>query len=473
MPPPGPVVPLLLLLVAAGIAGVASGEEKEVQEEESFHLPITPPVVPESADERREHFRALQDKDQMRHRRVLRQVPALMSNTSTFELPMRSALNIAKVGVYLVVVRIGTPALPYSLALDTANEVTWINCRLRRRRGKHPGRPHVPPAATTMSLDEGGNGRPPVKVIKNWYRPALSSSWRRFRCSQEACANLPYNTCRGSNQNTSCTYFQRVQDGTISSGIYGQEKATVAVSDGTMAKLPGLVLGCSTFEKGDAVDSHDGILSLGNSDASFGVTAARRFAARFSFCLLATASGRNASSYLTFGRNPAVHGPGTMETPMVYSAVNVAYGFRVTAVLVGGQPLDVPPEVWDDRQGGVILDTGTSITCLVPAWSFAGDGVDPAHNVTIPSFAIVTESGARLEPDAKSIVIPEVLPGVACLGFRRIDQGPMIIGNVLMQEHIWEIDHLAGTVRFRKDSCLNHHQLNKNASSSPAAHRAT
>ncbi|KAF0927869.1 hypothetical protein E2562_036792 [Oryza meyeriana var. granulata] len=507
--PPGP----LLLLVVVGIhgllVGVVSADEDEVQQGGSFKLPVWAPKVPESQEERREHFRALEAKDLMRHRRVMRQVPALMSNTSTFELPMRSALNIANVGMYIVVVRIGTPALPYSLALDTANDLTWINCRLRRRKGKHPGRPHVPPTATTMSIDEGGNGRPPVKVIKNWYRPALSSSWRRFRCSQRACGELPYTTCQAPNQNTSCTYIQQMQDGTITSGIYGQEKATVAVSDGTMSKLPGLVLGCSTFEKGVAVDSHDGVLSLGNSPSSFGITAAKRFAARFSFCLLATSSGRNASSYLTFGPNPAVQGTGTMETPLVYNPyLQVAYGARFTTVFIGGQPLDIPPEVWDETisHAGVILDTGTSLTGLVPAvydpvtaaldrhlahlgrievkgfdycynWTFAGDGVDPAHNVSIPSFTIEMERGARLEPDAKSIVMPEVSPGVACLGFRRMEQGPMIIGNVLMQEHIWEIDHVSEMLRFRKDSCLDHQQLSKNAtsassSSSPAAHHA-
>ncbi|KAG8069049.1 hypothetical protein GUJ93_ZPchr0005g14690 [Zizania palustris] len=467
---------------------------------DSFHLPVSAPVVPDSAEERRLHYRALEAKDLLRHRRMTRQVPELMSNTSMFELPMRSAVNIAHVGMYIVVVRIGTPALPYSLVLDTANDLTWINCRLRRRKGKHPGRPHVkkqPPTTTTMAIDDAGE---PVKVLKNWYRPALSDSWRRYRCSQKLCMDFPHNTCQGNNQTTSCTYFQELQDGTTTSGIYGQEKASVLFPNGTMAKLPGLVLGCSTFEAGGAVDSHDGVLSLGNSRIAFGFTATKRFGGRFSFCLLATASDRNTSSYLTFGSNPAVESPGTMETPLIYNVeLPVAYGPHVTALLVGGVPLDIPPEVWDYgfAHGGVVLDTGTSITGLVPAaydavtaaldrhlahlekvtdvlgfdycynWNFTGDGVDPAHNVTIPSFAIEMDGGARLEPDAKSIVMPDVVPGVACLAFRRLVQGPAIIGNVLMQEHIWEIDHVKEMLRFRKDNCLDQ---NKNAtSSSPPA----
>jgi hypothetical protein len=288
-------------------------------------------------------------------------------------------------------------------------------------------------------------------------------------------------------------------DGTTTSGIYGKEKATVALSGGRLAKLPGLILGCSTFEAGGSVDSHDGVLALGNSEISFGVRAAKRFSGRFSFCLLNTNSSRNASSYLTFGNNPAVNAsPTTMATPIKYHPdLQVAYGFHVTGIAVGDQLLDIPPEVWDDTivGGGMILDTGTTLTGLPPpayaavtkaldghlahlqpvtdiagfefcySWTFTGDGVDPAHNVTIPKFTVELQGGARLEPDAKSVVMPEVVPGVACLGFRELEMGPGIIGNVLMQEHIWEIDHTGERIRFRKDKCTEHSLSNH--------HRAT
>jgi hypothetical protein len=59
-------------------------------------------------------------------------------------------------------------------------------------------------------------------------------------------------------------------DGTTTSGIYGKEKATVLLSGGRMAKLPGLILGCSTFEAGGSVDSNEGVLTLSSSDISFG-----------------------------------------------------------------------------------------------------------------------------------------------------------------------------------------------------------
>jgi hypothetical protein len=74
---------------------------------------------------------------------------------------------------------------------------------------------------------------------------------------------------------TSCSYYHVLLDDTTTSGIYGKEKATVSLSGGRMAKLSGLILGCSTFEAGSSVDSNDGVLALGNSDISFGADGGR------------------------------------------------------------------------------------------------------------------------------------------------------------------------------------------------------
>ncbi|OEL24893.1 hypothetical protein BAE44_0014089 [Dichanthelium oligosanthes] len=219
------VASVLLLLALLCLQLVARAEVVEdhdvIKDGSSLHFPVIPPDVPEAAAERREHFRALEAKDLLRHewlttmsqqrngsRRQAREtgkVPEVQSVTSMFvELPMRSALNIAHVGMYLVSVRFGTPALPFNLVLDTANDLTWISCRLRRRKGKHYGRSSP---AQTMSVGE--DGTPAKKVSKNWYRPALSSTWRRVRCSQPECGVLPYNTCQSPSQNESCSYHQK------------------------------------------------------------------------------------------------------------------------------------------------------------------------------------------------------------------------------------------------------------------------
>ncbi|KAM0862674.1 hypothetical protein ACQ4PT_045110 [Festuca glaucescens] len=522
---------LLLLVAVLPVYGAYPDDEvidvEVLEEGSSCHFPMTPPVVPESPEERREHYRAMEAKDLARNRQMAKgtrrrqlasstsnseeepnlnpapklmstsatDMTELMSSTSMFEMPMQSALTIRDVGMYLVTVLFGTPALPYNMALDTANDLTWLNCRLHGHR-RHRGR-RTPPKTTaqeattkTMSLEASDpvNITPEkVKYVKHWYRPARSKSWRRYRCSQaDSCGLFPHNTCLTPNRNESCTYDTVTEDGTIARGIYGSETATVAVSSGRMARLPGLVLGCSTYEAGGAVAMHDGVLTLGNQDVSFGTVAGGHFKGRFSFCLLPTLSSGNSSSYLTFGPNPAMS-TGACETRLIYNPLIPAFGIHVTGLLINGKRLDIPPEVWihDGKGGGLNIDTGTSLTALVePAygavtraitrhldhlkkeeidgfehcyrWTFTGDGVDPANNVTIPKFVIEYEGGGRLDPGAKGVVVPEVVPGAVCLAFRRSPLGPSLMGNVQMQEHIWEIDHYKQVLRFKKDKCLNH-----------------
>lgn len=221
------VASVLLLLALLFLRPVARAETdgEDAIDDGPFHFDVSPPVVPRGVMERREHFRALEAKDLRRHQRVsvgrrqareTGKVPEVMSDTEMFlELPMRSALNIAHVGMYLVSVRFGTPALPFNLVLDTANDLTWMSCRLRRRKGKHYGR-SSPSSAQTMSVGaEAGGGAaapgpaPAVKKNVNYYRPALSSSWRRIRCLQVECGALPYTTCSADNPASSCSYFQK------------------------------------------------------------------------------------------------------------------------------------------------------------------------------------------------------------------------------------------------------------------------
>lgn len=220
------VASVLLLLALLCLRPVARAEadgddDDAVKDGVPFHLDVSPPVVPDAAEERREHFRALEAKDLLRHKRMMTatspgsggrrqtretgKVPEVMSDTEMFvEMPMRSALNIAHVGMYLVSVRFGTPALPFNLVLDTANDLTWISCRLRRRKGKHYGR-----SSQTMSVGEAAAGAPPArKETKTFYRPALSSTWRRIRCLQAECGALPYTTCNAVDQASSCSYYQ-------------------------------------------------------------------------------------------------------------------------------------------------------------------------------------------------------------------------------------------------------------------------
>jgi hypothetical protein len=150
----------------------------------------------------------------------------------------------------------------------------------------------------------------------------------------------------------------------------------------------------------------------------------------------------------------------------------------VDAVCVAGEALDIPEDVWDvDRNGGAILDSGTSLTILAtPAYRavvaalskhLAGlprvimDPFEYCYNWTaaaggapeIPKLEVRFAGSARLEPPAKSYVI-DAAPGVKCIGVQEGSwPGVSVIGNILQQEHLWEFDLRDRWLRFKHTRC--------------------
>ena len=263
------------------------------------------------------------------------------------------------------------------------------------------------------------------------------------------------------------------------------------------AKLRGVVLGCTTSYTGDSFVASDGVLSLGYSNISFASHAAGRFGGRFSYCLVDHLAPRNATSYLTFGRNPALSPaaartacagapaaavPGARQTPLLLDhRLRPFYAVTVNGVSVDGELLRIPRLVWDiEKGGGTILDSGTSLTVLAsPAyrvvvaalskklaglprvamdpfeycynWTSPSTGEDLA--VPVPDLAFHLAGAARLQPPAKSYVI-DAAPGVKCIGVQEGEwPGVSVIGNILQQEHLWEFDIKNRRLRFMRSRC--------------------
>jgi hypothetical protein len=297
-------------------------------------------------------------------------------------------------------------------------------------------------------------------------------------------------------------FARRYKDGSAAVGTVGTESATIALSGpaARKAKLKGLVLGCTAAYSGPSFDASDGVLSLGYSDISFASHAASRFGGRFSYCLVDHLAPRNATSYLTFGPNPAVststsHSaasscptaakPRARETPLVLdSRMRPFYDVSLKAISVAGEFLKIPRAVWDvEAGGGVILDSGTSLTVLAkPAyravvaalnkklaglprvtmdpfeycynWTSPSTGMD-LDDADLPKLAVHFAGSARLEPPGKSYVI-DAAPGVKCIG---VQEGPWpgvsVIGNILQQEHLWEFDLKNRRLRFMRSRCTH------------------
>uniref|UniRef100_A0A452ZV10 Peptidase A1 domain-containing protein n=1 Tax=Aegilops tauschii subsp. strangulata TaxID=200361 RepID=A0A452ZV10_AEGTS len=275
----------------------------------------------------------------------------------------------------------------------------------------------------------------------------------------------------------------RYKDNSSARGVVGTDAATIALSGSNgggadrKAKLQEVVLGCTTSYDGQSFQASDGVLSLGNSNISFAARAAARFGGRFSYCLVDHLAPRNTSSYLTFGPD-ASNGASSSRTPLLLDAlVAPFYAVTVDAVSVAGEALDIPAEVWDvKRNGGAILDSGTSLTILAtPAYKavvaalskqLAGvprvtmDPFEYCYNWTatgtppaVPRLEVRFAGSARLQPPTKSYVI-DAAPGVKCIGLQEGGwPGVSVIGNILQQEHLWEFDLANRWLRFKESRC--------------------
>ncbi|XP_072993569.1 aspartic proteinase NANA, chloroplast-like [Typha latifolia] len=387
-----------------------------------------------------------------------------------FAMPLNSGSYVGE-GQFFALFRLGTPAQKLRLIIDTGSDLTWVKCLVPRRL--HPGR--------------GGGGKGKRKG-KGWnFKPQASSSWHPIMCSSDMCkTSLPDALLACPTPASPCLYEYGYEDGSMAKGFFANESATISLSNGGKAKLKRLVVGCTTSTAGPSFFASDGVLALGFSRISFTMAAAPHFGGRFSYCLVDHLSPRNRTGYLTFGPNPAFSQASSPTSPPPFSSTRLLltphfepwYAVSVAAISLDGVMLPVPQNIWDVEQGGgVIVDSGTSLTMLVePLYTavvtvlsqrlerIPRTNMDPfeycynwttgaADNVVLPKLAVHFADSARFEPPSKSYVI-DVAVGVKCIGFQAAPwPGQSTIGNILQQEHHWEFDIRNKRLRFKPDKC--------------------
>ncbi|TKW25950.1 hypothetical protein SEVIR_3G153800v4 [Setaria viridis] len=458
----GHVLALLVLLALAAAAMASGGRHQQRHRHhgrKSARLRLIPSAPDASlADRARDdRHRNAYIRSTMASRRRAAEVGA-----SAFAMPLSSGAYTGT-GQYFVRFRVGTPAQPFVLVADTGSDLTWVKCR----RG-------------------AAAGSPPSAQPAREFRPAASKSWSPIACSSDTCTSyVPFSLANCSSPASPCAYDYRYKDGSAARGVVGTDSATIALSasgrvgggadSSRRAKLQGVVLGCTASYDGQSFQSSDGVLSLGNSNISFASRAASRFGGRFSYCLVDHLAPRNATSYLTFGPGP-VDAAAPEQTPLLLDRrMSPFYAVTVDTVYVAGEALDIPADVWDvEKNGGAILDSGTSLTILAtPAYAavvaalskqLAGlprvsmDPFEYCYNWTagapeIPKLEVHFAGSARLEPPAKSYVI-DAAPGVKCIGVQEgAWPGVSVIGNILQQEHLWEFDLRDRWLRFKHTRC--------------------
>ncbi|KAF7065803.1 hypothetical protein CFC21_071875 [Triticum aestivum] len=297
-------------------------------------------------------------------RRSRSRVGALQSlATAADALTAARILVQASQGEYLMSMAIGTPPRYYSAILDTGSDLIWTQC-----------------APCMLCVDQ------PTP----YFDPAKSSSYVKLSCSSPMCNALYYPLCY---QNT-CVYQYFYGDSANTAGVLANETFTFG-TNGTWVTVPRIAFGCGNLNAGSLFNG-SGMVGFGRGPLSL---VSQLGSPRFSYCLTSFMSP--VPSRLYFGAYATLNSTSTSDsgpvqsTPFIINpALPTMYYLNMMGISVGGDLLPIEPWVFaineEDGTGGVIIDSGSTITYLAqPAYdmvheAFVAQVGLPLANVTSP-----------------------------------------------------------------------------------------
>uniref|UniRef100_A0A0A9CT86 Peptidase A1 domain-containing protein n=1 Tax=Arundo donax TaxID=35708 RepID=A0A0A9CT86_ARUDO len=368
-----------------------------------------------------------------------------------FTAPVVSGLAQGS-GEYFAQVGVGTPPAPALLVLDTGSDVVWLQCAPCRRCYAQSGRV---------------------------FDPRRSRSYAAVACAAPLCSRLDSGGC--NTRRGSCLYQVAYGDGSVTAGDFATETLTFARG----AQVTRVGIGCGHDNEGLFVAAA-GLLGLGRGRLSFPPQIARRYGRSFSYCLADRTSSlrpsSSRSSTLTFGSG-AVAAAAASFTPTVRNPkMATFYYVRVVGFSVGGarvkgvseRDLRLNPST---GRGGVILDSGTSVTRLArPVYAAVRDAFrgaaaglrlstggfslfDTCYDlggrrvVKVPTLSMHFAGGAEVALPPENYLIPVDTRGTFCFALAGTDGGVSIIGNIQQQGFRVVFDGDAQRVGFLPKSC--------------------
>ncbi|GFQ03009.1 protein aspartic protease in guard cell 1 [Phtheirospermum japonicum] len=345
-------------------------------------------------------------------------------------------------GEYFMDVFIGTPPHHYSMILDTGSDLNWIQC-----------------LPCHDCFDQTGP----------YYNPKKSSSYRNISCNDPRCGLVsspePPRDCNGHTQ--SCPYYYWYGDSSNTTGDFSIETFTVNLTGpngkSEFKKVDNVMFGCGHWNRG-LFHGAAGLLGLGRGPLSFSSQLQSLYGHSFSYCLVDRNSNSSVSSKLIFGEDKDLLArPELNFTALVggkENPVDTFYYVQIKSIIVGGEVLDIPSEIWDlssDGGGGTIIDSGTTLGYFadraykvikeafvrkVKGYPVVQDFLilDPCYNVSgvgrvdLPSFEIVFGDGAIWNFPVENYFIKLEPDEVVCLAILGTpSSGLSIIGNYQQQ----------------------------------------
>ncbi|KAI8569287.1 hypothetical protein RHMOL_Rhmol02G0267200 [Rhododendron molle] len=360
---------------------------------------------------------------------------------STANQPELATTVYAGPGAYLMNFSIGTPPNSYSGFMDTGSDLVWSQCQ-----------PCLECAPQSAPL----------------FDPKKSSSFSNVSCTSQFCLDLlPDSNC---NPFYGCVYIYGYGSG-VTSGFLGTETFTFE-----KVKVPNVTFGCGLFNLGFGTE---GLIGLGRGPLSL---ISQLGEPQFSYCL--TSYGDAKPSTLLVGAQQVAVGANKTTLLLQNPLIATFYYLSLEGITVGSVKLPINKTVFEiqpDGSGGVILDSGTTITYLeFSAYILLREQF--ISQVKLPLVDVANVTGFdlcfQLPPNNASVVLPKLifhftgadvdLPtenyflgnssifipglGVTCLAIEP-SFGLSIYGNIQQQNYMVLYDLSKNTVSFTPTQC--------------------
>ncbi|XP_061357090.1 aspartyl protease family protein 2-like [Gastrolobium bilobum] len=344
-------------------------------------------------------------------------------------------------GEYFTRLGVGTPPKYVYMVLDTGSDVVWLQCA---------------PCRKCYSQAD------PV------FDPTKSRTFAGIPCGSPLCRRLDSPSCGKSKV---CQYEVSYGDGSFTTGDFSTETLTFRRTG-----VARVALGCGHDNEGLFVGAA-GLLGLGRGGLSFPTQTGNQFNQKFSYCLADRSASAKPSS-VVFGDSAVSRA--ARFTPLIKNPkLDTFYYVELLGVSVGGSPVrGISASLFRLDQtgnGGVIIDSGTSVTRLTrPAYVALRNAfrVGAAQLKRAPEFSLFDTCydlsgltqvkvptvvlhfrGADVSLPATNYLIPVDTSGSFCFAFAGTMSGLSIIGNI-QQQGIRVVYDLAGSrVGFAPRGC--------------------
>ncbi|KAG6667089.1 hypothetical protein I3843_01G072200 [Carya illinoinensis] len=344
-------------------------------------------------------------------------------------------------GEYFTRIGVGTPPKYVYMVLDTGSDVVWVQCAPCRKC---------------------------YTQVDPLFDPRKSRSFAGISCGSPLCLKLDSPGC---NSRKTCLYQVSYGDGSFTTGDFSTETLTFR---GT--RVGRVALGCGHNNQGLFVGAA-GLLGLGRGRLSFPTQTGRRFNRKFSYCLVDRSASSRPSS-VVFG-DPAVSRTARFTPLLANPKLDTFYYVELLGISVGGTPVrGISASFFKlDRtgNGGVIIDSGTSVTRLTrPAYNALRDAFrtgtstlkraqdfslfDTCYDlsgkteVKVPT-VVLHFRGADVALPATNYLIPVDSDGTFCFAFAGTMSGLSIVGNIQQQGFRVVFDLAGSRVGFAPRGC--------------------